>query len=194
MSGSGFSTSGVTFVELRLPELPSGAGVQEVAAALNAAADEKLGEHIKDVKTYNEFTDWAEKVKVAGGTTAAGVSGVLSSPCAWLSFALGTESLIAKTPTEGDIKIENFNPSDTSGKYDFEVSIEDVTIGDGATEENIKKVLGIEGSTALGNDTKPFSADNVCLTLAQPKNGKVKFTVSPADSTAKQFFMKVKMK
>ena len=45
-----------------------------------------------------------------------------------------------------------------------------------------------------GDDTKPFSTDNVGITLAEPKDGKIKFTAGPTDTTATSFFMKVKMK
>ena len=177
-----------------IPELPDNPSTADVREALDGSADTALRENITEPAVYDAYRTWAESVKDTSGAAVAGQQMVKNSSHAWLSFALGTESLIAEAPAEGDIKINNFEPSETSGKYDFEVSIEDVSVGNGATEENIKKVFGIEGSTALGDDTKPFSTDNVGITLAEPKDGKIKFTAGPTDTTATSFFMKVKMK
>ena len=184
----------MTKVNNPIPALPDNPSASDVHEALEGSADAALQEHITEPAVYDAYRAWAESVKDTGGAAIAGQQAVKDSPHAWLSFALGSESLIAEAPAEGDIKIDNFEPSETSGKYDFEVSIEDVTVGNGATEENIKKVFGIEGSTALGDDTKPFSAENVGITLAEPKDGKIKFTAGPTDTTATSFFMKVKMK
>ena len=177
-----------------IPEIDADASPSEIAVALNGSADEKLVSMITDAENYTAYRTWSESVKDTSGAAVAGQQAVKDSPHAWLSFALGSESLIGKSPAEGDIKIDNFEPSKTSGKYEFEVSIEDVTVGSGATEENIKKVFGIEGSTEIGDNTKPFSAENVGITLAEPKDGKIKFTAGPTEQTATRFFMKVKMK
>ena len=177
-----------------IPPLSENPTTKDVHDALEGSTDAALQENITEPAVYDAYRIWAESVKDTSGAAVAGQQAVKDSPHAWLSFALGSESLIAEAPGDGDIKIDNFEPSETSGKYDFEVSIEDVTVGNGATEENIMKVFGIEGSTALGDGTKPFSAENVGITLATPKDGKIKFTAGPTDTTATSFFMKVKMK
>ena len=163
----------------------------DVPALFDSVVDDRLSDEIRNVSDYKKFRDWASTVRNVNGSGFAGLQAVKSSPHAWLSFALGMESLLTKEPADGDIKIDNFEPALTFGKYDFEVSIEDVAVGSGATEENIKKVLGIEGTTKLGDD---FDASNVSVSLAEPKDGKIKFTAGPTDTTATSFFMKVKMK
>ena len=180
-----------------IPELPNNATQAQVESVLEGSADARLKTHITDAITYNEYRTWAGSVKDTSCAAVAGQQTVKDSPHAWLSFALGTESLIAEAPEEGDINIGAFEVSADGGgtsslpRFDFEVSIEDVTIGSGATEANIKKVLGIEGTTSLGDD---FSTDNVTILSAGPKDGRIKFTVSPIDTDASSFFMKVKMK
>ena len=57
---------------------------------------------------------------------------------------------------------------------------------------NLKKVFGVEGAGSL-NESE-FKAENVDIKFGEPKGGKVKIKATPKDPTAKQFFMRVKMK
>ena len=53
-------------------------------------------------------------------------------------------------------------------------------------------MFGLGGTTQLG--TEEFDPDKVALEFGTPVNGKLKFTASPKDKTAKSFFMKMKVK
>ena len=133
--------------------------------------------------TYNEFREWALKI---------GAADVKASPFAWASFATDSAALLAKMPTDDDLKVEEFKPSATAGSFDFTVSVKDVTIGDKASEDNLKKLFGLEGAESL--DSTAFSSENVSLDFKEPQDGKLKFTATPAVDNATSFFMKVKVK
>lgn len=81
--------------------------------------------------------------------------------------------------------------------FAFEVAIDGVNIGGGMVaveilKENLKKVLGVEGSTTLSPDA--FSYDNIEITFDTPVDGKARFTVSPPADAGNSFFMRVKVK
>jgi len=63
---------------------------------------------------------------------------------------------------------------------------------DGVTAANLKKVFGVEGAGSL--DESEFKEENVNIEFGKPDGGKVKIKVTPKDMTAKQFFMRVKMR
>ena len=52
-------------------------------------------------------------------------------------------------PTDDDLKVEGFKPSAAAGSFDFTVSVKDVTIGDKASVDNLKKLFGLEGAESL---------------------------------------------
>ena len=56
---------------------------------------------------------------------------------------------------------------------------------------NLEKVFGVEGAGAL--DEGEFKEVNVDIEFGEPEGGKVKVKATPKDSTAKQFFMRVKI-
>ena len=99
---------------------------------------------------------------------------------------------MARMPTDEELKVEEFKPSATAGSFDFTVSVKDVTIGDKASVDNLKKLFGLEGAESL--DSAAFSSDNVALDFKGPQDVKLKFTATPAVDNAKSFFMKVKVK
>ena len=121
-----------------------------------------------------------------------GATDVKASPFAWVSFATDSAALLAKMPTDEDLKVEEFKPSPTAGSFDFTVSVKDVTIGDKASVDNLKKLFGLEGAESL--DTAAFSSENVSLDFKEPQDGKLKFSATPAVDNAKSFFMKAKVK
>ena len=166
------------------------------------AEDPKLAERITSKTKYRAFREWSGQVQPHGGGDAVGAAGVMAAPNAWISYALGSETLIEIAPTDADLTVETFEPkSGENGKFDFTVGVEGVDVGGAATteaqkealKENLKLVFGVEGSTSL--DTNGFSSDNVDINFDTPENGKVKFTAGPnaKNADAKMFFMKVKV-
>ena len=158
----------------------------EVSAALEGSADAKLTANITDAATYAAYRAWAL------GLTGVTPDQVKASPNAWLSYALNTAALIAAAPKEGDLKIGGFTQGSLAGVFDLSVSISGIVVGDGATAANLKKVFGVEGAGSL--DESEFKEANVDIEFGKPDGGKVKIKVTPKDMTAKQFFMRVKMK
>ena len=63
---------------------------------------------------------------------------------------------------------------------------------DGVTAANLEKVFDVEGAELL--DESEFKAENVNIAFGKPEGGEVKIKATPKDPTAKQFFMRVKMK
>ena len=166
-----------------IPELGASADASAVQTALAGSMDARLAENITDATTDDAYREWALKV---------GAAEVKASPFAWASFATDSAALLAKMPTDDDLKVEEFKPSATAGSFDFTVSVRDVTIGDKASEENLKKLFGLEGAVSL--DSASFSSENVSLDFKEPQDGKLKFTATPAVDDATSFFMKVKAK
>ena len=168
-----------------IPVIDDNATKEQVENALEGSADAGLKTHIIDATTYNEYRAWANN-KIGDADA------VKSAANAWLSFALKTDALIENAPSDGDLKVEKFEPSAESGKYEFTISVKDIEVGSDAAEAQLKEVFGLEGATTL--DDSAFSADNVGISFGTPENGNVKFTAEPKDKTATSFFMKVKMK
>jgi len=169
------------------PDLGSSPTAAQVAEAVAGAVDPGVRTHITDGTSYNAFRTWAMAVKDSSGKVA-GLDAVANSSWAWLSYALASETLIAALK-DGDVKVEGFEPASAAGKFDFTVSVDGVRVGNAASQENLKKVFGIEGGSSLG----AMSSDNVALTFGTPANGKVKFTAWPKDTSLSTFFMRVKL-
>ena len=185
LSESGFDVNGVEFdyVEEAIPPIDANADAETVRTALEGSADPKLQVNITDGEDYNAYREWALKI---------GAAEVKASPFAWVSFATDSTALLAKMPTNEDLKVDEFKPSTTAGSFDFTVSVKDVTIGDKASVDNLKKLFGLEGAESLA--PAAFSSENVALDFKEPQDGKLKFTATPAVDNAKSFFMKVKVK
>ena len=172
-----------------IPELDESATAKDVAVALDGSADSKLLSNITTIAEYEAYRTWA--MNISGAT----LSEVKDSPCAWLSYALNSDTLIEQEPVAGDVAIDTFSNSATVGAFDFTVNVKDITVGDGALEANIRKVFDIEGVEDLATGT--FSADAVEVNEAAAEGGKVKFTVTPVGTEASRpasFFFKVRMK
>jgi len=166
-----------------IPELPENPTVVDLQSALAGSADGRLLTNITDVVTYNKYREWAMGI---------GSADVKSSTNAWASFAVDSAALLEKMLTDEDLKVEEFKASSTVGTFEFTVSVEGVTIGDKASEDNLKKLFGLEGAESL--DSSKFSSENVDLDFKTPQNGKLKFTATPVVEDAKCYFMKVKVK
>ena len=175
-----------------IPDIGDSPTAEEVKSALDGSADAKLATHITGGDDYNAYRAWSQTVKKADGSASAGQQAVKDSANAWLSFALHTDKLIETAPTNGQMRIDTFAPATDTGNFDMTVSIEGIEIGSAATENHLKQVFGIEGSSAL--EPSSFSSENVSLEFGTPTGGKVKCTAVPVDKTAGSFFMKMKMK
>ena len=182
--------SGVTWAPATVQEpIPEVTKDSEVSAALKGSTDAKLVANITTAAEYAMYRTWAMRLS---GATAAEVK---ASPNAWLSYALGCESLIATAPVAGDVVIDSFESSSTDGAFEFTVKLKDIAVGYGALEDNLKKVFDIEGREKLSSGE--FSSNAVQINAAQADNGNVKFTVTPKvekDEKPTSFFFKVKMK
>ena len=130
---------------------------------------------------YSKYKEWAISLKSPSGEGEAGIGAVMDSLTAWMSFALDQSKLIANEPVEGDVAIASLDAVAADGSFEFTVNIDKIDVGDGAVEENLKKLFRIEGATSLGNDAN-FSSENVDIELAEPVNGDVKFKIIPKDS------------
>ena len=175
------------------PVLDANATVEDVANALSGSVDENLAKNITSVEMYSKYKAWASVVKTPTGEEAAGVEIVMDSPTAWMSFALDQSKLIANEPVEGDVAIASLDAVAADGSFEFTVNIDKIDVGDGASEENLKKLFKIEGATSLGNDAN-FSSENVEIELAEPVNGDVKFKILPKDSPDSFFIRAILLK
>jgi hypothetical protein len=156
-----------------IPELPSTATAEQVAAALGGSADAELAANITTAAEYAAYRAWALGLE---GVTPQQVK---DSAYAWLSYALDTDKLIAAAPKEGDVVIDTFESTATDGAFEFAVKIDGIEVGENALEANIRKVFDIEGTEKLVSGGAGFSPDNVEVNAAAPQDGNVKFTVTP---------------
>ena len=176
-----------------IPAIAADAGPEAVVSALSGSADVNLTANISNATQYVGYRTWA--LSVTNDTTTAQM--IKESARAWLSYALGADTLVDKELTSDDVRIESFAPTLTDGKFEFTVSVKDVNIGGGSVavetlKENLKKVLGIEGAATLS--PSGFSSDNIDITFDAPVDGKAKFTVTPPVDAGSSFFMRVKVK
>ena len=176
-----------------LPALGENATAEDVASILGGVADGKLKANIADPEGYANFRAWLESKGIDH-------KNVTKSLFAWLSYALDTAGLITDGLKEGDLVIDGFGNGAEDGKFELVASVDGISVGDGATDANLRKVFDIEGTSAImrANGAEDgFSADNVEISVAEPSGGKVKFTVTPkveGGKTPDRFFFKVKMK
>ena len=187
---------GVAAEDDPIPALPSDVAADAVAAALSGSRDARLAENIRYASDYAAYHGW-----VGGVTNAPGVdaSAVKSSPYAWLSFALGADRLIDRDILPEDVRIVSFDAGSggSKGALSFEVAIDGVEIGGGQVametlKANLKKVLGIEGSTLLAPEA--FSSDNIEITFDAPVDGRARFSVAPPADAGNAYFMRVRVK
>ena len=175
-----------TAVDAVLPELGETATAQEVATALSGSADKRLFEQIVTVADYASYRAWAMNLV---NTTPKQVK---ESAHAWLSYALDCDALITAAPEAGDLTVEAFLPLVMEGAFAFTVKLQDITIGENALEENLKKVFSIEGANHLTQEG--FAA--VEIDVAKSESGTVKLSLSPKAENGempKQFFFRVKL-
>lgn len=184
------------------PEVESDADVGNALSGTESA----LRENITTKEKYDAFRSWAQSVKRSDGSIA-GVQVVKESTRVWLSFALGTDTLIGKDVTSDDVHIVSFqveggsdemvSSSSRSPTFIFEVAIDGVKIGSGVVAEeilksNLEKVLAVEGSTQL--DATTFSSDNIEIVFEPPVDGRARFMATTPSRFGNTFFMRVKVR
>mgnify|MGYP002673728942 CR=1 FL=1 len=184
------------------PEVESDADVGNALSGTESA----LRENITTKEEYDAFRSWAQSVKRSDGSTA-GVQTVKESTRAWLSFALGTDTLIGKEITSDDVRIVSFqveggndemiSSSSHFPTFIFEVAIDGVKIGSGVVAEeilksNLKKVLAVEGSTQL--DATTVSSDSIEIVFEPPVDGRARFMATTPSRFGNTFFMRVKVR
>ena len=171
-----------------IPDIGNKPTTEQIQSAFEGAADyERLLRHITNGVEYTAFRTWVENVC---GTDITKRQRVKDSAYGWLSFALDADALIVSPPKQGDLKIDEFKPSATSGAFDFDISVENIPVGEGATAANLAEIFGIEGATTPNG---AYSSSGVELSFGTPADGKVKCTARPKDTSQKSFFMKVRM-
>lgn len=174
-------------VEAAFPALGAGATADDVAEILGGASDPALAENIAGADDYAEFREWAKY---------AGPAAVKASGAAWLSYALGADSLIGEIATNA-VRIVSFAPFGENRSFRLEVAIDGVNVGgstvSGETQKaNLAKVFGVTGSTVL--DAGSFKQDGIEVVFDSPVDGKARFTAKPPSDAGSTFFMRVRLK
>lgn len=166
---------------------PSGDLIHEVVAK---AADPKLSENLTDAAIYADYRHWAM------GLDGISPGDIKRSQFSWISYAFALPVLLSALPGTEDISIDAFNNETVDGVFSFTVKVKDIAVGERALEDNIKKVLGIEGVERLATDV--FSSDAVDVKDVAVEDGKVRFSVRPKSGDngilPESFFFRVKMK
>ena len=171
-----------------LPDLGTSATSSDIIAVFVGTADAaRLGENITSAAEYADFRAWADSVRDGSGAPA-GHEGVSTSPHAWLSYALGQESLLEAAPGEGDLVILDFGVAESgASRFDLTFGLDGITVGDSAKPANLAKTFAIEGTEFLEDG---FSEDAVALLSIGPSEGAVATSVEP-ESDADSFFFRV---
>jgi len=173
-----------------IPELGDAATAEQISEALAWSADVGLRTNIADAATYARFRAWAERVKIADGSAAAGRQAVKDSPYAWLAFALDSDRLLAREPVPGDLTIGKFEMDGASGVFEFEVSLAGIEVGDNADVEMIGKMFELVSANEIDG---VYSTANIDLSVKSPLDGKVRVSARFKDGTGSSSFMKVIM-
>ena len=164
--------------------LPRVVADSDVDDALDGAADANLVANIGTAVDYNAYRAWVDGKGFAHQT-------VKDAPRSWLSYLLDSPSLLDKRIKKNDLTIESFGPR-VAGGFSFEIGVDGIYIGDGATAANLAKVFGIEGAASL--DGGDFSSDNVTFSFGSPQGGKATVVAEPKDDAAESFFLRATMR
>ena len=171
-----------------IPEIGS-AVAKNLTEALCYATDDKLKTKLDNESKYNAFRVWANGV--CGTSDMTKRQAVMDSSLGWFSYVIDADSLLTKAPVQGDMSIDRFVPNAEQVKtFDLDISIADISVGDGATATNLAEVFSIEGATAPNGE---YSSDSVVSSFSVMSNGKVRCVAAPKDSSATSFFMRVRM-
>ena len=182
---------------IELGQACGGPSRQSISLMLDGAADSGLGANITNAAVYSAYLDWTTTVKGSDGTTVAGENAVWASPYSWLSFALGSDTLMTNSLTSADVTITSFAPAGDDGAFALEVEIAPLAIGSGVADQavllsTLAQIIGIEGATSLATDT--FSSDGIGVTFSSPDNGRIRLIATPPADAGDSFFMRVKVR
>lgn len=164
-----------------------------IMAALSEMADTDLVSNVTNEAQYAAFRAW---VRALTNDTISAQS-LMESNSTWLSYALGSDALIHEKISSSDVMIESFSHSPTGNTWFFTVGVKDVNIGartvsQAILEENLKKVLFVEGVKSI--HTGVFSSDDIDVTFEIPISGKARLSATIPDYVGDSFFMRVKVK
>lgn len=182
-----------------IPELSADAAPERIASSLAGSADSALVEHVADADAYSAYRAWAQAVKLTGGAALAGAAAVRESPHAWLSFALGSDTLLPDDFGSDDVRIVAFGPADNAGAFAFEVEIDGVEIGSSAavTEktllENLMKAFLVEGAETPEPDEFSPAGVDVEVWVDSPAGDRVRLLAVPPDDASDAFFFRVRV-
>ncbi len=196
------------------PEVAEKATSDEVAAALDGVADPRIKENVKKWTAYQNYRAWVDKVAgtdLADDDAVAKRQAIKDAAHAYLAYALDLDynEAIALAPKQGDLVIATFangaagdaeSSSQTSdGAWTLTVSLAGATVGADASMANLMKVFQVEAATSLADLLAGANNATVSTTFAAHKDaagnadGKVSITVTPTDTTASTFFLRVKL-
>jgi uncharacterized caspase-like protein len=182
-----------------IPAFPPDSAPERIASSLAGSADSALVEHVADADAYSAYRAWAQAVKLTGGAALAGAAAVRESPHAWLSFALGSDTLLPDDFGSDDVRIVAFGPADNAGAFAFEVEIDGVEIGSSAavTEktllENLMKAFLVEGAETPEPDEFSPAGVDVEVWVDSPAGDRVRLLAVPPDDASDAFFFRVRV-
>ena len=168
----------IAYLQLITPAVLYDLDVSAVQTVAKSFSDPAVARNVtNDIETYQAYRDWA---------TAVGVDEVSTSSTAWMSYALGSSTLLDE-PKEGDLQIDEVSPAADGESVAMVFSLAGVDIADtDAVSARLGTVFEVQGADDV-NALEP-----VTPTL-EAHEGKVKATLS-VPAGAKSYFLKVKMK
>jgi len=161
-----------------LPQVLFDADLSSAQSAMSVFADPNVAKNATaDIETYGEYVKWVDSV---------GIENAATSTTSWMSFALGSPTLI-DVPMQGDLKIDDVAPDADGKSVDMLFSIDGVDVADTeAVVSRLNTVFEVYGAESI-DYLKPVAPTFDVV------GGKVKATVIPPDG-ADSYFMKVEVK
>lgn len=168
---------------------PAAKDEEEVAAALEEAADARLGERIASVAEYDEFRAWA-------GEEGREELAVRESEHAWPSYELGAEELFENEP---EVRITGFAAgegasAETTGRrsagfaWEIRVSVKD---GEKTAAVDASKVASRIEATGDLSDWSAASAVAVSVEPLEGEGNAMRFAVTPDDAAVGGAFLRI---
>lgn len=158
-------------------DLPDDATPAEVADVLKTASDGNLRQNVRTVSDYRQFCQWATAHQIPW-------SRVNGSSHAWTSYLLDCDGLLARALTDDDLTAVR-QPTDDASVYDLIVTVRGVTIGEGATEERLRKAFLLQGRSSRADDV--FSSANVIMRSLGVSDGKLHIVGERREKSADGF-------
>ncbi len=176
----------VVCMEEPFPDIDYNDGSHFLEPVLAAAQDSRLAKYVELDEYLNNFRPWLKTVAPEGENEKR--QAILNSPSAYGAYALKVNEWPDATPT--NLTIEAISPSASeAGQWELVASIPSLAVGSDATATDLGRVFSVSGAEAL--NAASFDAKNVSATFAPTSDGKVKATITPANSAATSFFFRV---